>query len=205
VTAIQLYTHVVRELDVSQLPVDRAISVGKHGKLQAIFFFELSHLLDRIAGADGDELQPPLEFWAAFNLCIQLVHLGRVFVAQWTVDTEQLDNHNVGLDLIHRKKARSGNAEIFRQAPVLRDGQLDNRENIPCACRFIFFIGNFCGCTGPQRRAVNTVMNAIPFFMNCLFQCLGWGIEGMFCRPFFIVGLGIPTLMPLSHKPDRAG
>jgi hypothetical protein len=54
VTAIQLYTHVVRELDAAQLPVDRAISVGKHGKLQAVFFFELSDVLVRITGADGD-------------------------------------------------------------------------------------------------------------------------------------------------------
>jgi hypothetical protein len=127
VTAIQLYTHVVRELDTAQLPVERTISVGKHGKLQAIFSVELSHLLHGIVGSDGDEFQPPLDFWAAFNLGIQLVHLGRVFVAQWTVDTEQLDDHNVGLDLIHRKKARSGNAEIFRQTYFLRDRQLDNR------------------------------------------------------------------------------
>ena len=56
VVAIQLYTHVVRELDAAQSLVDRGISVGKHGKLQAIFLSELSHLLDRIAGSDGDEL-----------------------------------------------------------------------------------------------------------------------------------------------------
>ena len=68
VVAIQLYTHVVRELDAAQLPVDRAVSIGKHWKFQTIFFLEMSHLLDGIAGADGDELQPPLEFWAAFNL-----------------------------------------------------------------------------------------------------------------------------------------
>jgi hypothetical protein len=56
-----------------------------------------------------------------------------------------------------------------------------------------------------SARAVNRAMNTKLFFMTYRLHTLRWGIWGAFYHPFFSFRLGVPTLLPLLHKPDDTG